>query len=88
MRIPEHKTALHCSSSEVDILPTEPVPPSIGKRTRWIRATLSQIYRSSGRKYPWRRRIGIFRTLLTECLSLSASEPARDGRVRTGHFCG
>ena len=68
MRIPEHKTALHCSSSEVDILPTEPVPPSIGKRARWIRATLGQIYRSSGRKYPWRRRIGIFRTLITECL--------------------
>ena len=68
MRLLERKTAQYSSSSEVEFLPMGLIPPSIGKRISWIRATLRQVYRSSERKYPWRRRISIFRTLITECL--------------------
>ena len=65
---PRKTTTRRCTSSDVDILPAERVPPRVSTRTRWIRATICEFYRNSCRKYPWRRRIGVFRTLLTECL--------------------
>lgn len=68
MRDRELDTSPQRSPLREGVWPSEALPSAISKRTRWIRKTLIQVYRSSGRKYPWRRRIGVFRTLLTECL--------------------